>query len=178
MSTAATQPTLRQRVEATLLLHPGRDVALTRLYELLPDISTAQVKAAVKGLTKTGAAVRHGTIRHPAYQLVRTGNPLHLPADAASAVGARSKRRTTAAPLTAAPARVTWPSDVRVQHAPTKGRIDPFSGIDWASAMTRAGCQDHLQVPSRRGEARVQHRGPMGICGARKRQDHTERGQP
>ena len=36
MSTATILPTLRQRVESALLLHPGRDVTLIRLYQLLP----------------------------------------------------------------------------------------------------------------------------------------------
>lgn len=32
-------------------------------------------------------------------------------------------------------------------------------GTDWSRAMLRTGCQDHLQYPSRRGDARVFHRG-------------------
>jgi hypothetical protein len=34
-----------------------------------------------------------------------------------------------------------------------------YSGPDWASSMLRPGCQQHLECPSRRGDARVFHRG-------------------
>ena len=36
---------------------------------------------------------------------------------------------------------------------------DPYLGADWTSSMLRPGCQQHLQCPSRRGNARVFHRG-------------------
>lgn len=167
MSTAATQPTLRQRVEATLLLHPGRGVALTRLYELLPDATPTRVRMTMKNLLQAGRAIRHGTTRYPAYQLVREGDPLHRPAGVA-----RASSRTSDAMATGTVA-ATWPPDVRVQHIPAKGRINPFPGVDWSSAISRPGCQDHLLVPSRRGDVRVPHRGPMGICGARQRREQA-----
>lgn len=169
MSTATILPTLRQRVESALLLHPGRDVTLIRLYQLLPDVTTAQVRSALKGLTKIGAAIRHGTIRNPAYQLVRQGNPLHRPSAADKAVSVPAPGGQPDAQADAQPASVTWPSSVKVKHAPASHRGTPFAGIDWSGSMLRTGCQDHQLVPSRRGEVWVPHRGPMGICGARKR---------
>mgnify|MGYP000182072561 FL=1 len=163
MTTAATQPTVRQRIESILHSHPGRGVALTRLYELLPDVAVSQVRMTVKNLMKRGLAIRHGTTRYPAYQLVREGDPLHRP-DTARA----SKPRVKAALATA----VTWPADVKIQHWPTSARKrPPFTGIDWSRVVLRPGCQDHLLVPSRRGDTRVAHREPMGICGARKRRE-------
>lgn len=177
MSSSATQLTLRQRIETTLLLHPGRGVALTRLYELLPGAATIQVRQRLKDLTKAGRVIRHGTIRYPTYQLVRAGDPLHRPA-AASVAPAHSQHGQPKDQTAARPSSMTWPDAVQVQRLLTSVRSVPFSGIDWAAAMSRPGCQDHLLVPSRRGDVRVQHRGPMGICGARKHQNQTERGQP
>lgn len=173
MNTAATQPTLRQRVEAALLLHPGRDVTLIRLYQLLPDVTNAQVRSALKGLTKIGTAVRHGTIRNPAYQLVRAGSLRNRSAatDRAGAVPAPNGQLDAQAG--AQPASVTWPASVKVQRAPASHRGTPFSGLDWSGSMLRPGCQDHQLVPSRRGDVRVPHRGPMGICGARKRREQA-----
>lgn len=34
-----------------------------------------------------------------------------------------------------------------------------YTGPNWSHSMLRPGCQDHLQYPSRRSEARVFHRG-------------------
>lgn len=174
MSAAPTELTLRQRIEATLLLHPGRGVALTRLYELLPDAGTTQVRLTVKNLMKRGLVIRHGTIRNPAYQLVRKGDPLHQPAEAvpvervqALRIKPVSKPRVKAALAEA----VIWPADVKIQHFTLARKPDPYTGTDWTSAMTRSDCEDHQLVPSRRGEVRVLHRGPMGICGARKRRE-------
>jgi hypothetical protein len=175
MSAAPTERTLRQCIEATLLLHPGRGVALTRLYELLPDAGTTQVRLTVKNLMKRGLVIRHGTIRNPAYQLVRKGDPLHQPAEAVPVERVQalhtkpvSKPRVRGTTATA----VTWPADVKVQHWPTSSLKPPsFSGIDWSRSTLRPGCQDHQLVPSRRGDMRVAHREPMGICGARKRRE-------
>lgn len=180
MSAAPTEPTLRQRIEATLLLHPGRGVALTRLYELLPEAGTTQVRLTVKNLMKRGLVIRHGTMRYPAYQLVRAGDPLHRPAEAAPVElvqalhtkPASSKPRVRAALATA----VTWPADVKIQHFTLARKPDPYTGTDWTSAMTRSDCEDHQLVPSRRGDLRVLHRGPMGIFGARERRERTEQG--
>jgi hypothetical protein len=179
MSAAPTELTLRQRIEATLLLHPGRGVALTRLYELLPDAGTTQVRLTVKNLMKRGLVIRHGTMRYPAYQLVRAGDPLHRPAEAAPVelVQAQHTARASKPRVRAALAEaVTWPADVQIQHFTLARKPDPYTGTDWTGAMTRSGCEDHQLVPSRRGEVRVMHRGPMGICGARKRQKHAEQG--
>jgi hypothetical protein len=174
MSAAPTELTLRQRIEATLLLHPGRGVALTRLYELLPDAGTTQVRLTVKNLMKRGLVIRHGTMRYPAYQLVRAGDPLHRPAEAAPVelVQAQHTARTSKPRVRAALAEaVTWPADVQIQHFTLARKPDPYTGTDWTGAMTRSGCEDHQLVPSRRGDMRVAHREPMGICGARKRRE-------
>jgi hypothetical protein len=34
-----------------------------------------------------------------------------------------------------------------------------YFGPDWTSSLLRPGCQQHLQCPSRRGDALVFHRG-------------------
>ena len=174
MSAAPTELTLRQRIEATLLLHPGRGVALTRLYELLPDAGTTQVRLTVKNLMKRGLVIRHGTMRYPSYQLVRAGDPLHRPAEAAPVelVQAQHTARASKPRVRAALAEaVTWPADVKIQHFTLARKPDPYTGTDWTSAMTRSDCEDHQLVPSRRGDMRVMHREPMGICGARKRRE-------
>ena len=167
MSAAAEQPTTRQRIESILRSHPGRGVALTHFYELLPDVAASQVQNAFKSLMKCGTVIRHGTTRYPAYQLVREGDPLHRP-DTARV----SKPRVKAALATA----VTWPADVKIQHVTLARKPDPYTGTDWTSAMTRSDCEDHQLVPSRRGDLRVLHRGPMGIFGARERRERTEQG--
>lgn len=174
MSAAPTELTLRQRIEATLLLHPGRGVALTRLYELLPDAGTTQVRLTLKNLMKRGLVIRHGTMRYPSYQLVRAGDPLHRPAEAAPVelVQAQHTARASKPRVRAALAEaVTWPADVKIQHFTLARKPDPYTGTDWTSAMTRSDCEDHQLVPSRRGDMRVMHREPMGICGARKRRE-------
>ena len=175
MSAAPTEPTLRQRIEATLLLHPGRGVALTRLYELLPDANSSQVRLTVKNLMKRGLVIRHGTIRYPAYQLVRAGDPLHRPAEAAPVelVQALHTKPASSKPCVrvALAEAVTWPADVKIQHVTLARKPDPYTGTDWTRAMTRSDCEDHQLVPSRRGDMRVLQRGPMGICGARKRRE-------
>jgi len=175
MTTAVAQPTVRQQLESILHSHPGRGVALTRLYELLPDAGTTQVRQTVKNLMKRGLVIRHGTMRYPAYQLVRAGDPLHRPAEVAPVelvqvlhTERNSKPRVRGTTATA----VTWPADVKIQHWPTSARKrPPFTGIDWSRVVLRPGCQDHQLVPSRRGDTRVAHREPMGICGARKRRE-------
>ena len=48
------------------------------------------------------------------------------------------------------------PRAVPVQTSKKSG---PYAGADWSSSMSRPGCQDHLQYPSRRGDVRVFHRG-------------------
>lgn len=178
MSAAPTDLTLRQRIEATLLLHPGRGVALTRLYELLPDANSSQVRLTVKNLMKRGLVIRHGTIRYPAYQLVRAGDPLHRPAEPVKLVQAlHTKPANTKPRVRAALAEaVTWPADVKIQHITLARKPDPYTGTDWSGAMTRSDCEDHQLVPSRRGDLRVLHRGPMGIFGARERRERTEQG--
>lgn len=180
MTTAATPPTVRQRLESILHSHPGRGVALTRLYELMPDAAVSQVRLTVKNLMKRGLVIRHGTQRYPAYQLVREGNPLHQPSEAAPVELARALRTGQASKprVKAALAEtVTWPDDVKVQHWPAPARQSAtFAGTDWRRSMLRLGCQDHELVPSRRGDVRVMPRGVMGICGARKRRDLADKG--
>ena len=174
MTTAAAQPTVRQRLESILHSHPGRGVALTRLYELLPDAAVSQVRLTVKNLMKRGLVIRHGTMRYPAYQLVRAGDPLHRPAEATPVelVQALHTARASKPRVKAALAEtVTWPDDVKIQSFTLAQKPLPFTGTDWRRSMLRPGCQDHELVPSRRGDMRVAHRGPMGICGARKRRE-------
>lgn len=36
-----------------------------------------------------------------------------------------------------------------------------FAGVDWGTSTMRPGCQDHLQHPSRRGNALVPYRAPI-----------------
>lgn len=174
MTTASAQPTVRQRLETILHSHPGRGVALTRLYELLPDVAVSQVRMTVKNLMKCGLAIRHGTMRYPAYQLVREGDLLHRPAEATPVeqVQALHTARASKPRVKAALAEtVTWPDDVKIQNFTLARKPLPFSGTDWRRSMLRPGCQDHELVPSRRGDSHVAHRGPMGICGARKRRE-------
>lgn len=168
MSTAQTEPTLRQRIEGILENHPGRGVALTRIYELLPDAETGHVRLTIKNLMKRGSVIRHGTMRYPAYQLVREGDPLHRPATAAPVelVQAINRKPPADRGRVKATTEVTWPADVRVQlYPPPTRKAEPFGGIDWDKSVQRPGCQDHLMVPSRRGELRVMHQGPLSIRG-------------
>lgn len=174
MTTAATQPTVRQRIESILRSHPGRGVALTRLYELLPDAAVSQVRLTVKNLMKRGLVIRHGTIRYPAYQLVRAGDPLHRPDEATPVelVQALHTARASKPRVKAAFAEtVTWPDNVKIQRFTLAQKPLPFTGTDWSRSMLRPDCRDHELVPSRRGDVRVMPRGAMGICGARKRRE-------
>ncbi|MEO0003189.1 MAG: hypothetical protein RLZZ22_881 [Pseudomonadota bacterium] len=179
MSAAPTEPTLRQRIEGILHDHSGRGVALTRLYELLPEAAISHVRLTVKNLMKRNLVIRHGTMRYPAYQLVRAGDPLHRPAEAAPVelVQALHTKQASKPRVKAALAEaVTWPADVKIQHFTLARKPPPYTGTDWTGAMTRSDCEDHQLVPSRRGDMRIAHRGPMGICGARKRRECVEQG--
>lgn len=150
MSAAQTDPTLRQRIEGVLRQHPGRGVALARFYELLPDAGAVQVRQAFKNMMKCGQVIRHGTTRHPAYQLVREDEPLHRPIQPAPT------RKSKVGDV----ARVIWPDHIIVKKSPPPTRQAlPFGGIDWSRSVLRPGCQDHLLVPSRRGDVRVMHKG-------------------
>lgn len=168
MSTTQTEPTLRQRIEGILQNHPGRGVALGRIYELLPGTEVGQVRMTIKNLMKRGRVIRHGTIRYPAYQLVQEGDPLFRPATSAPVelVQAVDRKPRADKGSVKAAAEVTWPAEVRVQlYPPPTRKAEPFGGIDWDRSVQRPGCQDHLLVPSRRGELRVMHTGPLSIRG-------------
>ena len=170
MSTTSNQPTLRQQVNQLLLSSGGRGVSLARLYELLPSLTSLQVRGVLKKLVSTGAAIHHGSLRHPVYQSVVPGS---IKPDPAPTIP-RAIARPASVPATV---RVHWPDGLQVKVAPTSHRKIPFSGTDWSGSMLRNGCQDHLLVPSRRGDVRVAHQGPMGICGAHKRLELTEKGR-
>lgn len=163
MSATSNQPTLRQQVNQLLVSAGGRGVSLSRLYELLPSLTSLQVRGVLKKLISTGVAIRHGSLRHPVYQSVVCAEPGSIKPDPAPAMprGAAKPNPATV--------RVHYPEGLKIKVTPTSSKAAPWSGTDWSGAMLRAGCQDHLLVPSRRGNVRVVHRGPMGICGARKR---------
>ena len=166
MSTAMAEPTLRKRIEVVLHKHTGRDVALTRIYELLPDCNVLQVRRTIKNLLKRGTVIRHGTTRYPAYQVVR-------PVESAPAQVVQALAAKPAAAVRPA-VTVTWPADLQVQHWPAPTRhMAPFEGVDWSRSALRPGCQDHLLVPSRRGDVRVTHRPPIGTRGAMRRKENA-----
>ena len=155
MSSAGT--TLRGQIERLLHGRTGRGLSLDYLCEQLPDASREAVRNSLKYLVKLGLAMRHGTTRHPIYQSVRPNGSL----------GADLKVRTAAAESMAT-RDVQWPDDVKVQHVGTLQRLrGPWRGIDWSQAVQRPGCQDHLAVPSRRGDVRVPHRPAAGMRSSR-----------
>lgn len=165
MSTARIETTLRQRIEGVLRQHPGRGVALSRFYELLPDAGVTQVRQAFKNLMKCSRVIRHGTTRHPAYQLVREDDPLHQPIQPAPARKSKVKDA----------ARVIWPDHILVKQSPVPARqTPPFEGIDWSRSVLRPGCQDHLLVPSRRGDVRVMHKGLISVRSTKQRKELTQ----
>ncbi len=172
MSATSNQPTLRQQVNQLLVSAGGRGVSLSRLYELLPSLTSLQVRGVLKKLVSTGAAIRHGSLRHPVYQSVLCVVPESVKPDPAPTIP-RASAKPAPVPATV---HVHWPDGLQVKVAPTSHRKIPFYGTDWSGSMLRNGCQDHLLVPSRRGDVRVAHQGPMGICGARNRREPAEKG--
>lgn len=140
-------PTLRQRLEAILLVPPWRAVALERLYDLLPDCSHDQVRSAIKYLVKRGLVITQGTPRQSAYQGV---------------MGA------TATPAPTPPREaIIWPAGLQVQIVPTSAHLaarGTFTGVNWTQSLQRPGCQDHLLHPSRRGDQRVPPQMPIIGC--------------
>lgn len=163
MTTAAAQPTIQQQVGHLLVSLDGRGVSLPRLYEMLPSLTSLQVRGALKKLVSSGVAIRHGSQKSPVYQCVMRPGSWSIKPDPAP-----KKTRMNAKQL---PERAHWPEGLQIKVWPTSRKTDPFAGVDWSQAMSRPGCQDHELVPSRRGDVRVTHRGPMGICGARKRRE-------
>lgn len=167
MKAAAAQPTIQQQVNHLLVSLDGRGASLPRLYEMLPSLTSLQVRGALKKLVSSGAAIRHGSQRSPVYQSVmRTGSWSIKPDPA-------PKKPRTEAKQPPEQQRVHWPDGLQIKVWPTSRKAGPFAGVDWSQAMSRPGCKDHELVPSRRGDVRVWHRGPMGICGARKRLEGT-----
>ena len=156
MSSAGT--TLRGRIERVLHGKTGRGLSLDYLCEQFPNVSREAVRNSLKYLVKLGLVMRHGTIRFPVYQSVRPNG----------ALGADLKVRTAAAaPMVTRD--VQWPDDVQVQRVATPQRLrGQWRGIDWSQAVQRPGCQDHLAVPSRRGDVRVPHRPAAGMRSSRK----------
>ena len=65
----------------------------------------------------------------------------------------------------------------RPPHTPGSGKVadyQKFKGTDWSMSIHRPGCQDHLLCPSRRGDERVMHKGPIGMSSTRREIDRGE----
>lgn len=165
MTAAAVQLTIQQQVNHLLVSLDGRGVSLPHLYEMLPSLTSLQVRGALKKLVSSGAAIRHGSQRSPVYQGVMRAGSWSIKPDPAP-----KKPRTETKQPPEQP-RVHWPDGLQIKVWPASRKASPFAGVDWSQAMSRPGCQDHELVPSRRGDVLVVHRGAMGICGARKRRD-------
>lgn len=155
------QDPLSLRLTRLLNARPGRGVSLDALCELAPDVSRDQVRNALKYLVKIGQAARLGTLRNPLYQsLIPNG-----------AVSTDAKINTTSsvAGPPRANAKVVWPENVRVQYGPSpSGLTGQWEGVNWASATVRDGCNDFLDIYSRRGDLRVPHGSSMGMRAIRK----------
>lgn len=52
-----------------------------------------------------------------------------------------------------------WTAPPKAAATPRYVQTDksPFTGTDWGASTMRPGCMDHLQHPSRRGDALVPH---------------------
>lgn len=148
MTATRTAPTVRERLEQLIHGTPGRGVTLDFLCEQLADSSRETVRNSLKYLVKLGLVMRHGSIRFPVYQSLRPNGLISTDRPARKAL-----------PGTA---RVTWPDHVQVQRTPAH-RGGQWAGTDWTGTTSRTGCQDHLAVPSRRGDMRIPHRGAMGM---------------
>ena len=147
-------PTIRQRLEAILLVAPWPAMSLERIYQELPDCTHDQVRDGLGYLRKLGLIVQHGTTARPIYQGVMGATAQPDPAPA--------QPNQPKAPVRA----IIWPAGLQVQVAPPSnlGARGTWSGINWAHATQRPGCQDHLLHPSRRGDQLVPHQAQLSGC--------------
>ena len=60
--------------------------------------------------------------------------------------------------------RLTPKPDNLVQTRDRTVSSELFKGVNWSASMQRPGCQDHLQVPSLRGNRRIPHRVFIGVA--------------
>jgi len=158
---SAAGATLREQLERLIHGTPGRGLSLDFLCEQLPDIGREAVRNSLKYLVKLGVVMRHGTIRYPLYQSLLPNGSLgtSLEVQTAASVPASISRQQAGAA-----AAVRWPDDVKVQRLPTPRRAGgQWMGVDWSQSLQRPGCQDHLAIPSRRGDQLVQHRPAAGM---------------
>lgn len=145
---------MRERIERLIHGTPGRGLSLDFLCEQLPDAGREAVHNSLKYLVKLGAVMRHGSIRYPLYQSLLPNG---------SQGGAYIETRTGTSTGRAGSA-VWWPEDVKVQRGPTPKRHGgQWTGVDWSNSLQRPGCQDHLAIPSRRGDQLVPHRPAAGM---------------
>ena len=158
---SAAGATLREQLEHLIHGTPGRGLSLDLLCEQLPDAGREAVRDSLKHLVKTGQLIRHGTIRYPLYQSLLPNGSLGTSLEvqtAASVPTSISRQQAGAA------AAVRWPDDVKVQRLPTLKRSGgQWTGVDWSQSVQRPGCQDHLAIPSRRGDQLVPHRPAAGM---------------
>lgn len=146
--------TLREQLERLIHGTPGRGLSLDFLCEQLPDAGREAVRNSLKYLVKLGLVMRHGSIRYPLYQSLLPNESLG---------GAYMETRTGASAKRAGSA-VWWPDDVKVQHVTALRRASgQWMGVDWSQSVQRPGCQDHLAIPSRRGDKLVPHRPAAGM---------------
>ena len=152
--------TLREQLERLIHGTPGRGLSLDFLCEQLPDAGREAVRNSLKYLVKLGVVMRHGTIRFPLYQSLLPNGSLGTGLQvytAASVPAAISQQQAGAA-------AVRWPEDVKVQRATAPRRAGgQWMGVYWSNSVQRPGCQDHLAVPSRRGDKLVPHRPAAGM---------------
>lgn len=152
--------TLREQLERLIHGTPGRGLSLDFLCEQLPDAGREAVRNSLKYLVKLGLVMRHGTIRYPLYQSLLPNGSLGASLEvqtAASVPAAISQQKAGAA-------AARWPEDVKVQRATAPRRAGgQWMGVDWSNSVQRPGCQDHLAVPSRRGDKLVPHRPAAGM---------------
>ena len=150
---------IREQVER-LLNQNGRVLGLDLIVEQLVPAPRETVRAAIKHLVKVGKIIQVGTNRNSAYQSVLPNNSMgsDMKISTAASVQSRAPAR--------APASVTWPEGVKVQRLPSLAseRLHgQWTGVDWSNSVQRPGCQDHLSVPSRRGDQLVPHRPAAGM---------------
>lgn len=150
--TAPPESTLRAQLLRLLHERPGRGLSLDFICQQLEaSHSRQQVRDSIKALVKDGALLRQGSTRFPLYQIV-------APAGQPGTVLISGRRL------------VHWPDGLQVQHLPTHEHWrQDFAGMDWSNSVQRPGCQDHLLIPSRRGDQLIAHRGPLGIQEGRRR---------
>lgn len=153
--------TLRGQLHHLVSSRPGRGMSLDFICGEMPGFSRQQVRDSLKHLVKTGQLIRHGTIRYPLYQSLAPNGSLGVSLQIQTAAS------IPAPPAGKAPARVAeviWPDGLKVQCGVTPARLrGQWQGVDWSHSVARPGCQDFLQIPSRRGDEWVAHRPAAGM---------------